>query len=242
MYVDTEQKFRHVSQLPHLHVLSRPSQRPLWCICALKGSSAHQVSHCSQQNHRNLLQKHFSSLSLLESSFKMSRIIVYSQDGFGGQSAEFNHDVRDKQEKGFNDPIASIKVIGKPWVAYYDKDFAGWMRMFEQGEYAMLEDRGRFSSFKMVTADLANPEIKLFEHSNYGGRSVTLFNESNFPGINFNDEASSHIVKGGVWVLYEHTNRRGAQLIAFPGDRIPSYGPYHFNDAISCVRPLLPMQ
>jgi hypothetical protein len=45
----------------------------------------------------------FSSLSLLQSSFKMSKIIVFSKDAFEGRAAEFKNDVHSLEEKGFND-------------------------------------------------------------------------------------------------------------------------------------------
>ncbi|XP_056090986.1 epidermal differentiation-specific protein-like [Rhinichthys klamathensis goyatoka] len=170
----------------------------------------------------------------------MSKIIVYSEEAFEGRSAEFKYDVHNLEEKGFNNAIASIKVIGEPWVAYYDKNFAGKQRVFEEGEYATLEDKGQFSSLKKVTDDLTNPKIQLFEHINYTGRSVTLRNETNLHDIAFSNIASSHKVIGGVWVLYEHTNRRGSQLVSFPGDQVSNYVPLSFNDVASCVRPLLP--
>uniref|UniRef100_A0A671KMD8 Beta/gamma crystallin 'Greek key' domain-containing protein n=1 Tax=Sinocyclocheilus anshuiensis TaxID=1608454 RepID=A0A671KMD8_9TELE len=149
--------------------------------------------------------------------------------GFIGRTAEFKNNVHDLEEKGFNNVISSLKVIGAPWVAYYDKNFTGKQR-----------DKGKFSSLKMITDDLGDPEIQLFEHVNYGGRSVTLHKETNLHDIAFSDIASSHKVKGGVWVLYEHVNRQGAQLVSFPGDEVPSYLPLSFNDVASCVRPLLP--
>lgn len=170
----------------------------------------------------------------------MSKIIVFSKEAFEGRKAEFKNNVHNLEEKGFNDVICSIKVIGAPWVAYYDKNFAGKQRVFEEGEYATLDDKGKFSSLKIVTDDLDNPEIELFEHVNYQGRKVILRKEANLHDIAFSDIASSHKVKGGVWVLYEHINRQGSQLISFPGDEVPSYFPLSFNDVASHVRPLLP--
>ncbi|XP_016116801.1 epidermal differentiation-specific protein-like [Sinocyclocheilus grahami] len=170
----------------------------------------------------------------------MSKIVVFTEEGFIGRTAEFKNDVHDLEERGFNNVISSLKVIGTPWVAYYDKNFTGKQRVFEEGEYATLEDKGKFSSLKMITDDLDNPEIQLFEHVNYGGRSVTLQKETNLHKIAFSDIASSHKVKGGVWVLYEDVNRHGAQLVSFPGDQVPSYLPLSFNDVASHVRPLLP--
>ncbi|RXN04215.1 epidermal differentiation-specific -like protein [Labeo rohita] len=170
----------------------------------------------------------------------MSKIIIFSKEDFEGRTAEFKNDVHNLEEKGFNNVISSLKVIGVPWVAYYDKNFTGKQRVFEEGEYATLDDKGMFSSFKIITDDLDNPEIQLFEHVGYQGRSVTLHKETCLHEIDFSDIASSHKVKGGVWVIYEHVNRQGAQLVSFPGDEVPSYFPLSFNDVASHVRPLLP--
>ncbi|KAL0149001.1 hypothetical protein M9458_055616 [Cirrhinus mrigala] len=170
----------------------------------------------------------------------MSKIVVFTKEGFKGRTAEFKNNVRNLEEKGFRDVISSLKVIGAPWVAYYDKNFAGKQRVFQEGEYATLDDKGMFSSLKIITDDLDNPEIQLFEDVNYQGRSVTLRQETCLHDITFSDVASSHKVKGGVWVLYEHLNRQGAQLVSFPGDEVPSYFPLSFNDVASHVQPLLP--
>ncbi|KAL0147676.1 hypothetical protein M9458_057011 [Cirrhinus mrigala] len=169
----------------------------------------------------------------------MSKIVVFTEEGFRGRTAEFKNNVHNLEEKGFSDVISSLKVIGAPWVAYY-KNSAGKQRMFQEGEYATLDDKRMFSSLKIITDDLDNPEIQLFEDVNYQGRSVTLRQETCLPDINFSDVASSHKVKGGVWVLYEHVNRQGAQLVSFPGDEVPSYFPLSFNDVASHVQPLLP--
>ncbi|KAL1276530.1 hypothetical protein QQF64_036153 [Cirrhinus molitorella] len=170
----------------------------------------------------------------------MSKIIVFSKEAFEGKTAEFKNDVRSLEEKGFNDVIASLKVIGAPWVAYYDKNFTGKQHVFEEGEYATLDDKGKFSSLRIITDDLDNPEIQLFENVDYQGRSVTLHKETCLHDINFSDITSSHKVKSGVWVLYEHGYCKGTQIVSFPGDEVPSYLSLSFNDVASHVRPLLP--
>ncbi|XP_067284786.1 epidermal differentiation-specific protein-like [Pseudorasbora parva] len=170
----------------------------------------------------------------------MNKIIIYSNECFEGRSAEFSNNIHNLLENGFNDTIRSIKVIGVPWVAYCDANFSGRCQVFEEGEYPSLEEKGKFSSLQMINANLANPEITLFEHKNFQGRSVTLRNETNLHQIGFGDAASSHKVRGGVWVLYEHINRRGAQLVSFPGTEFPNYVPLQFNDVASHARPLHP--
>ncbi|XP_077065684.1 epidermal differentiation-specific protein-like [Siphateles boraxobius] len=154
----------------------------------------------------------------------MSKIIIYTKRTFEGKSSEFNQDVSDLEEEGFKDTIASMKVIGQPWVAYYGKKYGGKQRVFEVGQYTSLDGKGQFFSLKMVTDDLTNPEIQLFEESNYQGRNTTLERQADFLNIkSFSDKASSHKVTRGVWVLYEQINCKGFQLISYPGDRIPSY-------------------
>ncbi|KAI7813924.1 putative epidermal differentiation-specific protein-like [Triplophysa rosa] len=132
----------------------------------------------------------------------MSKIIVYTGEGFTDRRVEFNGNVPNLVDKGLNDSISSLKVIGAPWVAYYDVNYVGNQRVFEEGEYPTLVDNRQFSSLRMITEDLRNPEIQLFEHNNYGGRSVILKRELNLHQVDFSDTASSHKVKSGVWVLY----------------------------------------
>ncbi|KAI2650864.1 Epidermal differentiation-specific protein [Labeo rohita] len=170
----------------------------------------------------------------------MSKIVVFTKEGFEDRTAEFNNDVHNLEEKGFSNIISSLKVIGSPWVAYYGKNFSGKQRVFEEGAYATLEDKEKFCSLKIITDDLDNPEFQLFEHINYKGRTMTLHQETNLLEIAFSDIASYHKVKGGVWVLYEHINHKGAQLVAFSGEQVPSYLPLSFNDVASHVRSLLP--
>lgn len=171
----------------------------------------------------------------------MSKIIVYTKEGFQGRQSEFKNDVSILKDKGFDKVIVSVKVIGSTWVGYFENNFEGEQWILEEGEYPKLDDnaRAKFSSIRIVTDDLENPEIELFEHVNYEGRAVTIRNETNLHDIAFSDTASSHKVKGGVWVLYDLPNRLGRQLISFPGDKVPSYLPFAFNDKASYLRPLL---
>ncbi|XP_069036287.1 epidermal differentiation-specific protein-like [Lepisosteus oculatus] len=170
----------------------------------------------------------------------MSKIIVFTNEGFTGRTAEFKNHVHDLEERGFNNAISSLKVIGAPWVAYYEKNFVGKQWVFEEGEYPILDDKESFSSLRMITDELDNPEIQLFEHINYKGREVILREETNLQEIAFSDTASSHKVKGGVWVLYKGVNRQGSQLVSFPGENVPNYVQIGFNDLARHVRPLLP--
>ncbi len=170
----------------------------------------------------------------------MSKIVVYTEESFNGRKSELKNNVHDLEERGFNKVISSIQVIGTPWVAYYNKNSLESSGYLRKESTLPLRTKEGFLPSRLITDDLENPEIQLLEHVNYGGRSVTLRRETNLHDFDFSDIASSHKVKGGVWVLYDHVNRQGAQLVSFPGNQVPSYLPLSFNDAVSHVRPLLP--
>ena len=95
------------------------------------------------------------------------------------------------------------------------------------------------SALSMAVASPAQAQITLYEHSNYGGRSVTYAvgsaDMSRF-GPYFNDMASSlRNNSGSQWCAYEHANYGGAVL------RIPPWAqwfslPAGWNDRISSIR------
>ncbi|XP_036417138.1 epidermal differentiation-specific protein-like [Colossoma macropomum] len=170
----------------------------------------------------------------------MNKIIVYEHVNFQGLCREFTSDVSNLIDHNFNDCISSLKVIGNPWVAFRDVNFCGPQSVFEEGEYARLENHNNdtFSSLQLVTEDLSNPQITLYEHVNYQGRSLVINCETNLCYGSFNDITSSHKVQRGAWVLYEHANQTGSIIVARAHRDVPSYGP--FNDLLSYLRPLKP--
>ncbi|KAL7864054.1 hypothetical protein AOLI_G00154740 [Acnodon oligacanthus] len=168
----------------------------------------------------------------------MNKIIVYEHSHFGGIGKEFTSSVPNLVRENFNDCISSLKVIGNPWVVYTDINYSGSQFVYEEGEYPRVEFNDSISSLEMVTEDLTNPQITLYEHDNYRGRSLVLNTETNLVYGSFHDVASSHKVQRGAWVLYEHINRAGAQMVARASRDLPNYG--WFNDKVSHVRPLKP--
>ncbi|XP_036447507.1 epidermal differentiation-specific protein-like [Colossoma macropomum] len=168
----------------------------------------------------------------------MSKIIVYEHANFEGMSREFTSSVSDLVNENLNDCISSLKVIGDPWVAYSDSNFSGSQFVYEEGDYATVECNDGFSSLEVVTEDLMNPQITLYEDDNYRGRSIVLTTETNLAFGSFHDMASSHKVQRGAWVLYEDSDRGGAQMVARASRDVPVYD--WFNDKVSHVRPLKP--
>uniref|UniRef100_A0A8C4TAM9 Beta/gamma crystallin 'Greek key' domain-containing protein n=1 Tax=Erpetoichthys calabaricus TaxID=27687 RepID=A0A8C4TAM9_ERPCA len=126
-------------------------------------------------------------------------------------------------DENFNDCISSLMVIGAPWVEW---------------QYANVEWNGAFSSLQIITDNLDDPLISLYEHANYCGRKKDITIETNLCFSDFNDTASFHIVHRGVWVLYEHGDRGGRQLIARAGEKVANYSDLSLNDQLSSLRPL----
>ncbi|XP_043924867.1 epidermal differentiation-specific protein-like [Protopterus annectens] len=168
----------------------------------------------------------------------MSKIIVYEHPDFKGLHREFTDSVSDLTLEDFNNQISSLKVIGQPWVSYVHTDYKGWAWLFEEGDYSSIDRPGTISSLLLITENLDDPEITLYEHANYAGRSRVFKEETSLTKGGFNDVASSHIVQRGAWALYEHTNRGGWFWLARAGDRAPDYGTGGFHDKVSHVYPL----
>ncbi|XP_030044427.1 epidermal differentiation-specific protein-like [Microcaecilia unicolor] len=169
---------------------------------------------------------------------KVNKIVVYEFPDFKGLKREFISDVKDLREISFNDCICSLIVIGQPWIAYEHIQFGGWLREYEEGEYSNIEIHDTISSLQLITDDLRNPKITIYEHPNYKGKNQTFTEETNLCYGNFNTMASSHIVEKGAWILYENANRRGQRILARAGERFADYGKIGFNDKVSYLRPL----
>ncbi|KAK2824876.1 hypothetical protein Q7C36_018803 [Tachysurus vachellii] len=166
----------------------------------------------------------------------MNKIIVYEHPDFKGLSKEFTSDVPDLTKLNFNDCISSLKVIGNPWVGYNGVNYTGELTVCEEGEYANVYYYNDISSLQMVTEDLDNPQITLYEHENYKGQSLVLDCETNLHYGDFNDKASSHKVQRGAWVLYQHGQRGGYIRVARAGRDVPKYE--WFDNRLSHIRPL----
>lgn len=79
-------------------------------------------------------------------------------------------------------------------------------------------------------------ELTLFSDSNFRGQRVTIDRDAaNLGDFNFNDRASSFVIRSGTWLLCEHANFGGRCEEFGPGEYRELPG---FNDAISSARQL----
>lgn len=169
----------------------------------------------------------------------MNKIIVYEHANFEGLRKEFTSDVPDLHSMDFGDCISSLKVIGQPWLAFSDSAYKGLAHAYEEGEYNCIGQSDSISSLQLVSEDLEHPQITLFDKPDFEGASKIITEETNLLYGYFNDKASSHVVQKGVWLLYEHANRKGWQYVAREGDKLSNYeSAFHFSKKCSHVYPL----
>ncbi|NXG00783.1 EDSP protein, partial [Sakesphorus luctuosus] len=172
----------------------------------------------------------------------MGKIIIYEHANFQGLSKEFTSDVANLKAVDWNDVVSSVKVIGQPWVAYEHINYGGQFLVFEEGEHSFVgnEMNDKFSSLQMITEDLHNPQITLYEHIQYQGKTRVIREATNLGAGYDNDIISSHKVQRGAWLLCENSDGSGIKHIARKNEEFPDYRVINFNDKLSFLRPLRP--
>ncbi|NWV64918.1 EDSP protein, partial [Malurus elegans] len=172
----------------------------------------------------------------------MGKIIIYEHVNFQGLSKELTTDTPNLTTIGWNDIVSSVKVIGQPWVAYEHVYYKGQFLVFEEGEYASVgkEMNDKISSLHLITDDLHNPQITLYQHVEYKGRSRIVTEATDLAGGEDNDIVSSHKVQRGAWLLCENSDGSGPRHLAREHEDVPNYREIDFNDKLSFLRPLRP--
>ncbi|NXF08433.1 EDSP protein, partial [Smithornis capensis] len=172
----------------------------------------------------------------------MGKIIIYEHANFQGLSKEFTSEIANLVAVDWNDIVSSVKVIGQPWVAYEHVNYTGQFLVFEEGEYSNVGEQmnDKISSLQVVTDNLHNPQITLYEHANYQGRSKIIKEATNLAAGYDNDIVSSHKVQRGAWLLYENSDGSGTKYLAREHEQLPNYNAINFNDKLSFLRPLRP--
>ncbi|KAJ1122289.1 hypothetical protein NDU88_000784 [Pleurodeles waltl] len=170
----------------------------------------------------------------------MNTITVYEHPNFQGLRRTYRADVPNLADENFGDCISSMKVVGQPWLIYEHPNYQGWCIALEEGDHPATEINDKASSLKLITEDLTNPKITVYEHPNASGNQTVLTQETNLIFGNMGDKISSHRVQKGTWLLYEHPNRGGRFIVAKTGEYLANYCDVGMNDQVSHVYPLRP--
>jgi hypothetical protein len=91
----------------------------------------------------------------------------------------------------------------------------------------------------LLVAATARADVALFEHDRFNGSTITATGTmADLRGQNFNDKASSVVVRAGRWQLCSDINFRGSCKELGPGE-YPSLSVMGFNDKLSSLRKII---
>jgi len=90
----------------------------------------------------------------------------------------------------------------------------------------------------LACAATASAQVTFYEHEGFQGRSITVDRQmGNFDRAEFNDRASSVVVRGGWWQACEDARFEGQCVTLRPGS-YANLAAMGLNDRISSVRPI----
>ncbi|KAM8726378.1 uncharacterized protein AB9X84_002820 isoform 2-T2 [Acanthopagrus schlegelii] len=173
------------------------------------------------------------------------KVQLFSEPGFQGSVLALEDSVA-SLEDGFS--VASCKVLAGSWLAFEGQDFAGRMYVLEVGSYSDLRAMGCVNasssilSLQPVGFEFSLPSITLFERRDLRGKRVIVTDGSvNLQLAGGCSRVQSVLVEGGIWVLYEGINYRGAQILLKPGE-VCDWHKLSCWQKIGSLRPLLQKQ
>ncbi|XP_028255833.1 beta/gamma crystallin domain-containing protein 1 [Parambassis ranga] len=158
-------------------------------------------------------------LAPADSSRQRNEILLYSEPDFQGECQVFDQNQEAMPEKFLT---KSCRVAGGSWVLFEEKQFSGNTYVLSEGDYPNLTSMGcppscDLRSVKVVPLSFSVPSISLFSLECLEGREITTDTEIlSMVEEGFNNHILSVRVNSGCWVIFEHSNYRGRQLLLEP--------------------------
>ncbi|XP_066557711.1 serine-rich adhesin for platelets isoform X2 [Amia ocellicauda] len=140
--------------------------------------------------------------------------------------------------------LSSCKVLAGSWIAYEGQEFKGNLYVLEEGDYPDLTALGcpsvdtSIQSIQKTGFEFSQPCITLFSQGNFRGRRMVLkAGAVNLQLAGGSNHVFSVHVEGGMWIVYEHSNYRGRQILLQPSD-IADWHRFSGWHQIGSLRPL----
>ncbi|XP_070589394.1 beta/gamma crystallin domain-containing protein 1 isoform X2 [Erythrolamprus reginae] len=171
------------------------------------------------------------------------KVQLFSEPEFQGSSQILEKDVSQIVEF----PAKSSKVLSGSWIAYDKENFSGNQYVLEEGAYPDLSAMGCLpqtclKSLQVVNIEFSEPLISLFEKENFRGKKFEFMTEIvNLQFLGYNSPIASVEVHGGIWIIYEHHNYNGRQILLTPR-KISNWKETSGYHKIGSLRPLLQRQ
>uniref|UniRef100_A0A8D2QHX7 Crystallin beta-gamma domain containing 1 n=1 Tax=Zonotrichia albicollis TaxID=44394 RepID=A0A8D2QHX7_ZONAL len=140
--------------------------------------------------------------------------------------------------------VKSSKILDGSCIVYDQEEFAGNQYVLEEGIYPDLTAMGCspqavLKSLQIINIELSEPCIALFEKMGFQGKKIEFSTEIlNLQFLGYNPRIASVQVLGGIWIIYEHSNYRGRQMMLTPNE-IPDWYKASGFCQIGSLRPLL---
>ncbi|XP_072831161.1 beta/gamma crystallin domain-containing protein 2 isoform X3 [Vicugna pacos] len=146
----------------------------------------------------------------------VSKIQLFSGPDFLGDHISFEDD-QTSLPSSFQPQ--SCRVLGGSWILFDEKNFEGEQHILSEGEFPTLTAMGCLAStvlgsLRRVPLHFSEPSIFLYGLECFEGKEIELSREvRSLQAEGFNNHVLSVRIKGGVWVLCEHSDFRGRQWL-----------------------------
>nr|XP_009675214.1 PREDICTED: absent in melanoma 1 protein [Struthio camelus australis] len=168
------------------------------------------------------------------------KVQLFSEPDFKG-----NCQIFEKNTKRIDSFAAkSSKISDGSCIVYDQEEFSGNQYVLEEGIYPDLTAMGCspqavLKSLQIIHTELSEPRIALFEKVDFQGKKIEFSTEIlNLQFLGYNPRIASVQVLGGTWIIYEHSNYRGRQMLLSPNE-IPDWYKLSGYCQIGSLRPLL---